>query len=296
MEMQQLRYFAAVARLGNFTRAAEACHVSQPTLSQQVAKLELELGRSLFDRTGRGAALTDSGRAFQERVEHALMLLDDAKEQMQSAGRVQRLTVTAIPTVAPYLLPEVLVTFAGQHPAAHVEVKEYTTEECLRHLTDGELDLAILALPIRGDHLATETLFTEELLLAVPAAHRLATKPQVRLKDLADEPFVLLHEAHCLSEQSLGFCARHALAPLVTAQLHQLGTVLELVRLGQGVSLVPEMAARRDRDDGLVYRTMWGDKPTRTLGVAWSKLRFRGPLFEPFVACLRQLRAAASHR
>ncbi len=287
MELHQLRYFAAVARLGNFTRAAEACHVSQPTLSQQVAKLELELGTSLFDRTGRGATLTDAGRAFQERVEYALGLLDDAREALRSAGKAERLTVAAIPTIAPYLLPGVLVTFAGLHPAAHVEVKEYTTEECLKHLTDGELDVAVLALPVRGDHLATEALLTEELLLAVPANHKLAAKPQVRLKDLTDEPFVLLHEAHCLSEQALGFCARHALAPLVTAQLHQLGTVLELVRLGQGVSLVPAMAARQDRDAGRVYRTIWGDKPTRTVGVAWSKLRFRGPLFEPFVECLR---------
>lgn len=288
MEMNQLRYFAAVARLGNFTRAAEACHVSQPTLSQQVAKLELELDQSLFDRHGRGAELTDAGRALLEKVEHALALLDNAKVTVRSAGHAQRLTVAAIPTIAPYLLPAALVRFAKAHPAAHVEVREYTTDECLSHLTNGELDLAVLALPVRGDHLATEPLFTEELLLALPAKHRLARRSKVRLKDLGDEPFVLLHEAHCLSGQAIGFCARHALAPLVTAQLHQLGTVLELVRLGQGVSLVPAMAAKQDRGGGRVYRPLAGEKPTRTLGIVWSKLRFRSPLFDAFVECLRQ--------
>ena len=287
MELQQLRYFAAVARLGNFTRAAGACHVSQPTLSQQVAKLELELGQSLFDRGGRGATPTAAGRALLQRVEHALGLLDEARESVRSSGKSQRFTVAAIPTVAPYLLPEVLVKFTGRHPGASVEVKEYTTEECLAHLTDGELDLAVLALPVRGDHLETEALFTEELLLALPAKHRLSKKRRVRLTDLADEPFVLLHEAHCLSGQAVAFCARHALAPLVTAQLHQLGTVLELVRLGQGVSLVPAMAAKRERGRDVVYRPLAGEKPTRTLAVAWSKLRFRGLLFPAFVDCLR---------
>ena len=195
--------------------------------------------------------------------------------------------MSAIPTVAPFLLPEVLVRFGRLHPTACVEVKEYTTEESLAHLTDGELDLSILALPVRGEHLAAETLFTEELQLVMPATHRLAKKAQVRLKDLTDEPFVLLHEAHCLTGQALSFCARHALEPLVTAQLHQLGTVLELVRLGQGVSLVPAMATKKLHSEGCVYRPIAAEKPKRTIGVVWSKLRFRNPLFEAFVECLR---------
>ncbi len=287
MELQQLRYFAAVARLGNFTRAAEACHVSQPTLSQQIGKLELELGQSLFDRGGRHAALTAAGRAFQERVDHALGLLDAARDTVRAERAAPRLAIAAIPTVAPYLLPGALVRFVARHPEARVEVKEYTTEECLRHLTDGELDCAVLALPVRGEHLEAEALFTEELLLAMPAKHLLAKKPKVSLKELADEPFVILHEAHCLSGQAAAFCARHALAPLATAQLHQLGTVLELVRLGQGVSLVPAMAADRERAKGLVFRPIAGERPTRTLAVAWSKLRFRSLLFPEMVACLK---------
>ena len=218
VELHQLRYFAAVARLGNFTRAAEACRVSQPTLSQQIAKLELELGHSLFDRLGRGIALTDSGRALREKAEQALALLDEVKETVTAAGKVGRVTVAAIPTVAPYFLPAALTKYAKANPNDCVEVLEYTTDECLQHLADGQLDLAVLALPVREEHLATETLFTEELLLAVAADHPLAKKPQVRLKDVADEPFILLHEMHCLAGQAVGFCARHALAPLITGK------------------------------------------------------------------------------
>ena len=269
MELQQLRYFSALARLGNFTRAAESCHVSQPTLSQQIAKLEQELGQSLFERGGRTTVLSEAGRAVLERVEHAIALLDEARESIQATSHTQRLIVAAIPTVAPYLLPKVLVNFRKQHPSAQLVVNESTTDECLAQLTAGQLDMAVLALPV------------------LPATHRLATKAQVRLKDLVDEPFISLHEAHCLTGQAMAFCARHAIAPLVTAQLHQIGTVLELVRLGQGVSLIPAMAADLDRDTGRVYRSISGERPTRTIGVAWSKLRFRSPLFADFISALK---------
>ena len=283
VELQQLRYFLALARLGNFTRAAAACNVAQPTLSQQIAKLEQEFGVPLFDRLARGAELTAAGRLLRERAEQALGLLDDAKESVSADAGAGRLTVAAIPTIAPYFLPKVLLRFAAERPDVKLEVREETTADCLDKLTAGEIDLAVMALPVRGDHLNSQTLFTEELLLAVADGHRLSTKPQVRLKDLTDESFLLLHEAHCLTGQAMNFCARHALAPLVTARLHQLGTVLELVRLGQGVSLVPAMAIADGGHPGLVFRSMSGEKPTRIVGAIWSKLRFHGPLLEAFL-------------
>ncbi len=286
MEIQQLHYFAKLAQLGNFTRAAEACHVSQPTLSQQVAKLEHELGRPLFERLGRGARLTDAGRVFKERVDQILALVDDARSSVIEDAEAGRLVVAAIPTVAPYLLPQVLVRFAADNPKARVEVREETTTEILARITDGEIDLAIVALPVPDEALHVETLLTEELMLALPSEHLFAEKSKLRLKDLADTPFVLLHDTHCLSGETKQFCARHALAPVTTAHLHQLATVLELVRLGHGVSFVPQMAVRRD--PGLVFRSIAGDPPTRTLAVVWSKLRYRSPLFNRFVAALAQ--------
>lgn len=284
METHQLIYFVKLAHLGNFTRAAEACRVSQPTLSHQIAKLEQELGRPLFERLGRGARLTDAGRAFKERADQILTLLDDARECVLADAEAGRLVVAAIPTVAPFLLPEVLVRFAADNPKARVDVREYPTAEILERITDGEIDLAILALPIPDEALQVETLLTEELLLALPTGHPLADKPRVRFKDLVNVPFVLLHDAHCLAGKTKQFCARQSLAPVTTAQLHQLATVLELVRLGHGVSFVPKMAT--SHAPGLVFRSLAGDIPTRTLATVWSKLRYRSPLFNKFVHAL----------
>ena len=116
--------------------------------------------------------------------------------------------------------------------------------------------------------------------------HRLATKADVRLEDLTNETFVLLHDAHCLSGQAMGFCARHALSPLVTARLHQLATVLELVRLGRAVSFLPAMAITNGTPAGLVCRSLADEKPTRTVAAVWSKLRFHGPLLKEFLVRL----------
>jgi LysR family hydrogen peroxide-inducible transcriptional activator len=284
LEMHQIVYFVKLAQLGNFTRAAEACHVSQPTLSHQIAKLEHELGRPLFERLGRGARLTDAGRVFKERADQILTLVDDARDSVVNDAEAGRLVVAAIPTVAPYLLPEILVRFAADNPKARIDVREYPTAEILERITAGEIDLAVLALPIPDEALQVETLLTEKLLLALPAGHPLADKSRVHFKDLVNVPFVLLHDTHCLAGETKQFCARHSLAPVTTAQLHQLATVLELVRLGHGLSFVPEMAAKKI--PGLVFRSLAGDGPTRTLATVWSKLRYRSPLFNRFVHAL----------
>lgn len=288
MELGQLRYVAAVAGCGSFTRAADQCGVTQPTLSQQLAKLERELGQPLFHRLPGGAELTDAGRAFLDRVGPALALLDDARECVTHDAAAGRLTVAAIPTVAPYLLPAAVVAFTADFPQARLEILELTTAECAAALAAGSLDLAVLARPVPGDGFHAADVVTEELLLAVPAGHPLGRGPSAALAAVRDEAFVMLHEAHCLSGQAAAFCARHLLAPVVTARLHQLGTVLELVRLGRGVSLVPAMAAAQDRDPGRTYvRLTGGEVPARTVAAAWAKGRFRSPLSAPFVAALK---------
>jgi LysR family hydrogen peroxide-inducible transcriptional activator len=273
MEMHQLRYFVKVAECGHFTRAAEACHVAQPSLSQQIAKLERELGQPLFDRLGRGVRLTEAGRLFKERADQILRLADDARACAADDADAGRLVVAAIPTVAPYFLPPLLTRFFAERPRARVEVMEETTARILALLAEGEIDLAVLALPVQGEHLETTTLFTEELMAMLPAGHPLADKPRLTLRDLAAEPFVLLHEAHCLTGTTLSFCSRLALAPVVTARMHQLSTVQELVRLGKT----------------RVYRSLTGDRPTRTLALAWNPLRFQSRLFKSFAKVAQAL-------
>ncbi len=284
MEMHQLRYFAKVADLGNVTRAAEACHVSQPSLSQQIAKLERELGQPLFERLGRGVRLTEAGKLFKRYSDQILSLTEDARTRVADDRDSGRIILAAIPTIAPYFLPRVLTRFARECPKASVEIVEETTANILRLLAEGDVDLAILALPVQAEYVHTKTLFTEELLAVLPSHHPLTRKPKVSLKDLVLEPFVVLNEAHCLTGTTMSFCARHAASPLVTARSHQLLTVLELVRLGQGVSLIPAMAAPKGRDEGREYRSLSGDRPSRTIALAWNRMRYQTQLFKRFVA------------
>jgi LysR family hydrogen peroxide-inducible transcriptional activator len=281
--MHQLRYFAKVADFGNVTRAAEACCVSQPSLSQQIAKLERELGQPLFERLGRGVRLTEAGKVFKRYSDQILSLTEDARTRVADDPDSGRLILAAIPTVAPYYLPGVLTRFARTCPRARLEIVEETTGNILRLIAEGEVDLAILALPLQAEYLHTKTLFTEELMAVLPSSHPLARKAKVALKDLVTEPFVVLNEAHCLTASTMSFCARHSASPLVTARSHQLLTVLELVRLGQGVSLIPAMAVPKGRDEGREYRSLTGEKPTRTIALAWNRMRYQTQLFKRFV-------------
>ncbi|MFQ3592067.1 MAG: LysR family transcriptional regulator [Gemmataceae bacterium] len=287
MEMHQLRYFVHLARIGNFTQAAEECCVSQPSLSQAIAKLERHLGCPLLERLPRGLRLTEAGRRFLLRAEQILRLADEAQRVVADQSEAGRLVIGAIPTVAPYFLPAVLGRFAQAHPRDRLEVIERPTEQLLELLALGELDLALLALPVSGENLCVEMLFSEELLVCLPDKHPLATHREIALETLAKEPFVLLHEAHCLTSTTRSFCARHDIAPLVTARIHQLATVQELVRLGQGVSLVPAMAATQDHHPQRVYRRVKGDQPKRTLAAVWNQLRYRSQVWDRWMEVLR---------
>jgi LysR family hydrogen peroxide-inducible transcriptional activator len=287
MELHQLRYFVAVAELGNFTRAAEKCFVAQPSLSQQIIKLEQELGGALFDRSGRKVRLTDAGRRLYSRAVEILDAVDGAKRQMTEATDVGQVVVGAIPTIAPYLLPALLQQFLQQFPKAEVTVYENLTEYTIKACLEGEVDVGLLALPIDEDQLAVEPLFTEELLLAMKSDHPLTHKRQVSMKDIAHERFVLLSEAHCLGEQIVSFCRQKSCLPVVSCHSAQLLTVQELVGLGHGVSLIPQMAVDADKSNGRAYRSLSGERPKRTIAMIWRQRRPQSPLVRQFIDLLR---------
>ena len=296
MELHQLRYFVAVADLGNFTRAAERCFVSQPSLSQQIIKLEKELGQPLFDRLGRSVRLTEPGRALYQRARAVLNALEDAKQSISDSGADGTGTIRlgVIPTIAPYFIPPLLQRFARRFPKAEIFVEENVTEIIIRDCLSGEIDLGVLALPIEEQQLCAEPLFTEELLLAVPKRHPLATKRRVTMRDIDQERFILLHETHCLAEQIISFCKARSCQPAISCASAQLLTVQELVALGHGISLVPKMAAVADRTNRCKYRSLAGTKPTRTVGFIRHKDRFQNRLMREFIALLRAEAAAKS--
>ncbi|MEQ8849619.1 LysR family transcriptional regulator [Botrimarina sp.] len=278
MDIEQLRQFIAVARLGNITRAAGDLAISQPALSRSIQRLEEEFGQPLLERKTRALELTEAGALLRARAEQVLGILDDTKAQIADDGRSGRLRIGVIPTVAPYFLPGFLRSFRDEFPDAELIVQEDTTENLLARSKRGEIDLAVLALPIAAKYLATEALFEEELLLVAPVGHPLAERKRVTLADVEPYPFVLLGEAHCLTGSVVSFCRQRSFQPLVVEQTSQLMTVQELVSLGHGVSMIPEMARRCDPSVSRVYRSLSGAKPQRTIAMAWNPYRFESRL------------------
>jgi LysR family hydrogen peroxide-inducible transcriptional activator len=200
MEMHQLRYVVAVARTRNFSRAAEQCHVSQPSLSQQIQKLEDELGERLFDRTKREAKLTPHGETFLLRGVRILEEVDAAKREATDAKSLLRgsVTVGVLPTIAPYLLPAAMAAFTAKFPGLEMVVQEDTTARLLRLALGGEIDFALASRPIREERLEVRELFSEELLIALPPGHPLTRKRTVRANDLEGERLIVMQEGHCL--------------------------------------------------------------------------------------------------
>src|SRR6202050_2034093 len=176
MEIHQLRYFVAAAECGNISRAAERCHVAQPSLSQQLKKLESLLGVKLFDRVGRGIAITDAGRALLPRARQILAQVRDAEANLQreAAGCQGTLIVGAIPTMAPYLLPPALEKFRSTYPDCQISVREDLTEQLAEALANNEIDCALVSTPLEDELLEIEVLAEEELLVAVTEHHAAA--------------------------------------------------------------------------------------------------------------------------
>lgn len=293
MEMHQLRYVLAVAKAGNFSRAAELCHVSQPSLSQQIQKLEDELGERLFSRLKRRAVPTAAGEALVQRASRILAEVDAAKRDVADASQLLRgsVNIGVLPTIAPYLLPKILVPLGKDCPGIEVTIQENTTAELLNKAAACEIDLAIISLPIADGRFVQETLFSEELFLALPPGHRLAKKTTVRLADIERERFILMKEGHCLGDQSLAFCDRNGLSPRVVLRSAQLDTIQALVLSGLGVSLIPAMACVTRGKDEPEYRSITGTRPRRAIGVLWRKEHHHSKAATEFLRHLRKLKA-----
>ncbi len=290
MQIHQLRYFCAVARTGSFTRAAQHEHLAQPSLSQQVRKLEDELGTRLFDRLGRTVRLTQMGEAFLPRAEAILRQVGAAKLEIQEmAGTEQgKLVIGAIPTIAPYFLPSRLASFARKFPRVQVSVVEEITNELLNRMQGGAIDLALLALPVPATHCLSHELFRERLYVVVPENHRLASLPRVHLKQIESDPFLLLKEGHCFRENTLSACGRARLQPNVVFESGQFTTILAMVAAGTGVSVVPEMAV--EEREGCRFVPLADDSAYRRVGIVQLKQHFRSRVHRAFLEHLRQER------
>ena len=287
MELHQLRYFCAVAREGNFTRAAKAENVAQPSLSQQILKLEAELDAKLFDRFPRSAKLTQFGRTFLFRAQAILRHVDEAKTEIEEMAGTEkgRVVIGAIPTIAPYFLPPVLAGFTRQHPTIAVSVMEETTPILLERMHDGRIDLALLALPVAGEELICEDLFSEPLFAVVPPKHHLASRTMIDLQEIRTDPFLLLKEGHCFRESVIMACRKSKLQPNLVFESDQFSTILAMVSAGMGVSVVPAMAVANRQ--GCKFVRIRDQRVSRRVGLAQLKHHFATVAHRALVGHLR---------
>ena len=293
MEVHQLRYVCAIADTGNFSRAAERCKIAQPSLSQQVLKLEEELGTKLFDRLGRSIRLTEAGRAFIPRARAILHQMETARSSAADQNTDLRgsVAVGVIPTVAPYLMPRYTARFAKKYPDAKLRIVEDTTSVLVEGLRDLSIDVAILAQPLRHKDLELVPIRTERLFAALSANHPRASAKSLALKDLRGESFVMLRDGHCFRDLSIDTCTRARITPNIVFESGQFSSLLGMVAAGVGVSLVPEMAI--DRNVACRYVRLSDVQATRTIVTAVLRGRSFNRVQQSFIYGI-QGRAAPS--
>ena len=284
MTLTELRYIVAVARERHFGRAAEACFVSQPTLSVAIKKLEEELDLKLFERGASEVSVTPLGEAIvrqaQSVLEQAAAIKEIAKRGKDPLSGPLRLGI--IYTIGPYLLPELVRHAIDMTPQMPLMLQENFTVKLLDMLRTGELDCAIMAEPFPDTGLATAPLYDEPFLVAVPASHPLAKRSSIGSEELKQETMLLLGTGHCFRDQVLEVCPEFARFSSNAEGIRKsfegssLETIRYMVAAGMGITVVPQLSVRTwDRSDGptqqVVYLPFDAPVPTRRVVLAWRR-------------------------
>lgn len=293
MNLRDLRYLIALADQRHFSRAAEACHVSQPTLSTQIRKLEEELGVQLIERAPRQVMLTPIGRDILARARRVIAEVEQMHESARrtadpEAGSVR---LGLFPTLAPYLLPHVVPKIRKRFPRLELLLVEEKTEVVLQRLRDGRLDAAVLALPLHEDWLETELLFEEPFILALPQDHPLASHRELKLAELSEQHLLLLEDGHCLRDQALAVCQLAGAGEKEGFRATSLETLRQMVAAGVGMTLLPILAVKPPVPASANIRLVPFKRPTptRKLALVWRKSSAMSDFLHKLAAVLRDL-------
>ena len=294
MNLRDLRYLVALAEHRHFGRAAEASFVSQPTLSTQIKKLEQELGIALIERNPRQILLTDAGALIVERAKEVLADVDDIRRIADRARDPESGTIRLglFPTLAPYLLPHVVPAVHERFPRVELLLVEEKTDELVARLRGGELDAAVLALPVPDDTLHVEPLFTEDFVLAVPASEPVAKQATpVDHTILANEPVLLLEEGHCLRDQALEVCRSAGAAELGGFRATSLETMRQMVAAGVGITLLPALSVQAPvpQSPEVAVLPIAEPVPHRRIAMLWRPTTIHRELLPKIAEVLRQL-------
>ncbi|APR76058.1 Hydrogen peroxide-inducible activator [Minicystis rosea] len=286
LSLQKLQYVVAVADTLGFRKAAEVCHVSQPSLSAQVRELEETLGVKLFERDRRRVLVTAAGADL---VAHARRVLREAEALVEAAVRfgdplAGPLRIGIIPTIAPYLLPEAVPAVMARFPKLRPLFREEKTEVLVEDLAAGRLDAAVLALEADLGDLAHAVIAADPFVLAAPKSHPLSKRRRITAADLEGETVLLLDDGHCLAGQALSYCA-NARANEASFRATSLSTLAQMVSGGAGVTLLPALSVPIENRRGqLAIRPFAAPQPSRTVALAWRPS-------SPMVRALKELAA-----
>lgn len=274
LTIRQLRYFEALAGTLHFGRAAELAHVSQPALSAQIMEMEKHLGVTLVERTRNNTLLTAKGREILEHVQSVLSALDRLQEAARrSTGTLEGLIrLGIIPTVAPYLVPQMVPYLRRAHPLIEIELKEAVTDRLVADLLDGKLDAIIAALPVEIDNLIEKSLFTDTFYMAVAANDSEVLVSPLTETQVDPDRLLLLEEGHCLREQALAVCKAASKRSLVNFGATSMTTLLQMVSHDMGMTLIPEMAIETEAARTAIRIVPFADpQPSREIGLVWRR-------------------------
>ncbi|MGG4551086.1 LysR family transcriptional regulator [Paenibacillus humicus] len=295
MELRQLLYTLKIAEERNFSRAADKLHIAQPSLSQQLSKLEQELGVKLFQRNTSTVELTHAGASF---IKHARKIMDAVEQLRQemddiSQLRAGRVVIGSMPITGSHLLPYVLPAFKEAYPDIQVTLLEDTSLNLEKLTAGGGTDLSLLSLPLQEPSLTYETIGEEKIDLAIPPNHYLAdpnNRPPggVALEQLSGESFIVLKKGQGFRKIMIDLCRSAGFDPDIVFESNNIETVQSLVAAGMGITLVPRFIARAKRSELIpVYVPLAEPVPSRTLVIAYRKGRYLSKAAEAFIDTFR---------
>jgi LysR family hydrogen peroxide-inducible transcriptional activator len=291
--LRQLRYFDALTRTKHFGMAADQCAVTQPALSMQIKELERELGVELIERRGNSIAVTLAGQEIAARAE---AILNQVRELSDYARQHQGvltgpLRLGIIPSIAPYLLPAILTEMAKHYPALDLQIRETQTGALVEELIRGDLDAALLALPIQQSQVETMALFDDRFLIAVQRQAAQGWENSDLRARIGQERLLLLEEGHCLRDQALQFCHIANMQARKALGAASLTTIMQMVAAGHGITLLPELCAQAEVDRQRVALIEFPeDAPMRTVGLAWRRTSSRKSDFTALGNLIRSLK------
>lgn len=290
MHLHQLKYFVSIVETGSMTKAAERCFISQPSISQQLSKLEDSIGKKLFSRVKGKLILTEAGQLMYEQAQHILAKVAEATQRVSDIDDISGgvVSIGILPTLAPFILPSTLSALSQKYPEATVIVREEISERIVETAVRGELDILVEVMPFDQTYFNVEPLFSDEFYVAVHRDSPLAELNMLPIDALDGIPFILLEDIHCLARQVKQYCFNENFMPKVLFQTSQLATVKQLINLQYGVSILPNIAIDNDPDSTIRYIKLKGETPTREVVLAIAKDRYISPAAEYFISIIKQ--------